>query len=430
MRLLAFVYLVLFFFITGQLQAQQKVQVRDDISNLPIVGVNVTAENKTVLTDADGFFDLTEIVSFSDTLLFSSVGYITKTMTLHEITNDLIYLSPIGQFIDEVTVKGERNLSESLPFKKLASMKNAVYAFGAALVGDSICVIGGDASMVKEFYNSNLYEYHSSKMQIYDIKKNQWSISDRKFSSRAYHNIHYHKGKIYVLGGKRLAPNPRREYLNDVVEVYHIKQDTIYSSHSNPHQAVNFASGVFNDHIVVMNGSVKQYHKRKRYTKKVHLFDLKTGFWYERETIPYAYETTAIVVDSILYQVGGFNQQAVPFVNAYNLRTGEHATEAIIHWMERPALACNEADKTIYIYENGLLITYNVLTKKIIGYPIQLNLRYSAMVYKEGFLYIMGGYEYAEFNLRVPSNRLYRIDLKDLNNTKSYVKYAKQRQNN
>ena len=97
-------------------------------------------------------------------------------------------------------------------------MKRGVYAFGASLVDDCIYIIGGDSSKKLLKNTKDLYSHNSGRMQIYDIGNDTWTLSKLEFSNRAYHNIHYSRGKIYVIGGKNFTHNAKRELLNDLVE--------------------------------------------------------------------------------------------------------------------------------------------------------------------------------------------------------------------
>lgn len=421
MKIPAFLCLVVSILITGQLSAQNKIQVVDDATKFPIEGMNVIVGNKAILTDKAGFFDVDKISPIlpSDSITLSLIGYFPKKVISSDLTDFIIYMTQNPVHIGEITVMGKQTLNESISFEKLTSLKYGAFAFGYTLVGDSICIIGGDISIERNSDNHYYeYEHNMGKMQLYDIKSDSWSVSDKKFLNRAYHNIHYYDGKIYVLGGKRLAKNPQLEYLNEVVEVYDIKRDTVYSSSSNPHQAVNFTSCLFDNNIIVMNGSIRQNRNAKEYTNQAHLFNLQTGFWYEVKKIPYSYESTGIVADGILYQIGGYKGKALSYINSYDrpIPIGDHQTYNIFPiLLERPALAYNDEEKKIYIYEHDKLLTYNILTKEICVYKVDLDLMYSGMIYKDNYLYIVGGKTAGEL---VPSNGLYRIDIKELKKTK------------
>ncbi|PXV62475.1 Kelch motif protein [Dysgonomonas alginatilytica] len=402
--------------------AQEKMQVVDGVFRTPMAGVSVSFNKIGVTTDNDGFFSEQEFSSLSeqDSLTFSFLGYNTKIVSLSELRKSkIVYMLPKSESLAEVTVVGDRTyLQESIQFEKLAPLKNGVFAFGAALVGNKIYLIGGDSSVRNELFDYYRWEYSSNKLQIYDINSDTWYSSDLQFSKRAYHNIHYYEGKIYILGGKKLAKNPKLEYLNDEVEVYDIEHNTISSSKTNPHPAVNFASSVFQDNLIVMGGSIKKNNNGKKLTNKVHLFNLETGYWYELDDMAYFKETKSIVVDSILYQIGGFSKAPIRYINTYNISTGEYKmVRKLPHGLERPALAYNEG--VIYIYEHDLLFTYEVESGKMYAYRINLDLMYSEMVCKDGILYIIGGLEYVE-NLRMPSDNLYSIDVDELQKTKSY----------
>ncbi len=443
MKLKRYITLGLLMVILSTLCGQNKILVLDMEKQIPLVGVNIQAQ-KVTITDENGYFFLDRIAPISkmDTLTLSHIGYITRQVCVKDIEDDIIYLTSRSYQIETLVVRGDKTLNESIAFEELAPLKRGVYAFGASLVGNRIYVIGGDSSKKLLKNTKDLYLHNSGRMQIYDIENDTWTLSDLKFSNRAYHNTHYNNGKIYILGGKRLAKNPNREYLNDLIEVYDIVRDTIYSSNSNPHQAVNFTSGIYDNSIFVLNGSVKENKNSKVHTSEAHLFDLETGYWYELEPIPYAYETPGIVIDSLLFQVGGFNNQKVPVINTYNLHTAEYQEVSTLPLnMERPALAYNEQNHTLYIFENEVFLTYNVLTKEMYSYKIDLGLKYNQMIYKDGFLYIVGGRDdksdtyfsnitgfvavsagedglVVEEEVSAPSQGLYRINIQTLNDTK------------
>ena len=440
MHLRRYISFSLLIFILSTLCGQNKVRVLDKEKQTPLIGVNVKADRVTV-TDENGYFFFERIspVSNLDTLTLSHIGYLTQKICVQDITDSVICLTPRSYQIDPLVVRADKKLNESIIFDELAPLKRGVYGFGVSLVGGSIYVIGGDSSKKLLKTTKDLYSHNSGRMQIYNIESDSWTLSDLKFSNRAYHNMHYNEGRIYIIGGKRLSKNSKRAHLNDLVEVYDINRDTIYSSNSNPHQAVNFASGLYNGSIFVMNGSYKEYKNGKLYTPKAHLFDLQTGYWYELEDVPYAYEAPGIVIDTLLFHVGGYNNQELPLLNTYNLHTGEYQEESTLPVnMERPALAYNEQNHTLYIFEDTHFLTYNVLSKVMYSYKIDLELKYSQMIYKDGFLYIIGGRDdksdtyvsnitgsasfaveelSVEEEVSAPSQGLYRINLETLNDT-------------
>lgn len=67
------------------------------------------------------------------------------------------------------------------------------------------------------------------------------------------------------------------------MEVYDLNKDTLYVDPVNPHQAVDFASFIYDECLYVMGGAVKE----KMFSNQIHMLDLKRGVWYEQEnTIP------------------------------------------------------------------------------------------------------------------------------------------------
>lgn len=100
--------------------------------------------------------------------------------------------------------------------------------------------------------------------------KDKWETYNLKFRKR--------EKKRYILGGKIYSKNHKLEYLDNTIEIYDIKKDTLIVDNSNPHQAVNAASFIFEDNIILIRGSIKTYLDGGTiFTHKVHILDLNTG---------------------------------------------------------------------------------------------------------------------------------------------------------
>lgn len=69
------------------------------------------------------------------------------------------------------------------------------------------------------------------------------------------------------------------EYLDEKIEIYDLEQNRVVTDNVNPHPAINFASFVYQNNLVVMGGSVKKVSDDHRvYTKKAHMLNLDTGY--------------------------------------------------------------------------------------------------------------------------------------------------------
>jgi len=175
----------------------------------------------------------------------------------------------------------------------------------------------------------------------------------------------------------------------------------------------------------VMGGSTKlKANEEKEYSDKVHLLNLKTGYWYELNNMPVAKETKGVLINNTIYLVGGFNLKPLSEIETYNLETGEWKVEGqLFKGVERPGLAYN--DNIIYIFEEGRIQTYNIVTRELNMYSIDLFQKSSELFYANNKLYIVGGFvERESSNTTVegsagnetsitPSLELYSIDLNE-----------------
>ena len=161
-----------------------------------------------------------------------------------------------------------------------------------------------------------------------------------------------------------------------------------------------------------MGGSTKlKINEEKEYSSKVHLLNLKTGYWYELKDMPHAKETKGVIINNTIYLIGGFNSKPLKEIETYNIASGEWKIEGQLFFdVVRPAVTCN--DNIIYIFEDGRIQTYNIETKELDLYLIDLPLKSSELFYANNMLYIFGGLDDYELTLK-PSPDLYNIDLNE-----------------
>jgi hypothetical protein len=353
---------------------------------------------------------------------------------------DTVYLVRKVENLKEITITSNRELNSKIQFTKLSSLKKGIHSFGSELVNGKIYVIGGDASIIEdaakrtldELSNTpestfgdfmrktrmnNTWEKYTGNLQIYDILDDTWTSSELKFRERAYHTINYCNNRLYVLGGKNLSRNKKFEYLDDKIEVFDLKNQSITIDNTNPHQATSFASFVYNKSIIVIGGSIKMAKDgRKNFSNKVHLYDLETGYWYELNDMPKGKEVKGVIIKNTIYFIGGYNNIPLSEIESYNITTGKWENEGeLFYGIENPALTFYE--NVIYIFNDGKILTYNMDTEVLNEYEIDLDLMASELYYYNNKLYILGGYISDEFS-KSPSPNLYSIDMNEFLNTK------------
>ena len=441
--------LAFFFLLAYPCYAQNiKGKVVKQKTGIPLTGAHIHLKNNKIgaTSDENGKFSipLKSKISKQDTIYVSYVGYKARQITFDEFEkfNFIIALSENDEKLEEISVSTNKELKRFLEYKKVSSLKHKMYAFGSTLVGSKIFIIGGDKSA---FSNSNLeesYLYTSNSpgsnleeiireinrpkinfncyngyLQIYDIESNSWKIITSRFEKRAYHNIHSFKNKLFVIGGKRLSRNMRYEYLSDKIEVYDTQKYTAEIDHTNPHQAVNYASVIYKDNVIIIGGSTKlKSNGKKDYTNKVHLYNLTSGYWYELENMPQEKEVTGILIENKIYLVGGYKNKILKNIESFDLVKNNWECEGeLFQGMFRPALAYN--NQMLYIFENGKICTFNTKTKELKEYLVGLYLNHSAMFYYNNRLYILGGFIPDENSIS-PSSKLYCIDINQFDQTK------------
>jgi len=423
--------------------------VFDAKTSKPIKGAHVyisTVEQGTTSNFRGKFRLKLQSASTVDSIYVSHIGFKLKAFPyVKEKKEYLIYLERNSTELSEVQLSSvKRNLNYRLRYNKLSSMKKGLYSFGSTIKDNKIYVVGGNITYKEDYYkklnetrpdiqalppamqfreflraarpNFNK-DWYRGDLLVYDLNLDMWEVSETKFRKRAHHNVHIHNNQLYVLGGKLLSKGRKYEYLDDKIEVFDKASNTLIVDDTNPHQAVNFASFAKDDKIIVMGGSVKQKkNDQKVYTDKVHLYDLKSGLWYEMASMPIAKETNGVLIDNTVYLIGGFNKKPLTSIEVFDLISGKWKKEGeLFQGFSKPAVTYN--DHIIYGFENGKVITFNTKTKELNQYLIDLDLKGSELYYANNKLYVLGGFRQNSY-ATIPSAHLYSIDINEFQTTK------------
>jgi hypothetical protein len=169
--------------------------------------------------------------------------------------------------------------------------------------------------------------------------------------------------------------------------------------------------------MILIGGSLKMKNNGfKEYSNKVHLYNLKSGYWYELGNMPVAKETQGVLIEDKIYLVGGFNDKPLSSIESFDLKTQKWKKEGdLFYGISKPAITHN--NNIIYFFNNGKISTYNVLTKELNEYSIELSIEDSEMYCNNNVLYIFGGFKGTNFSI-FPSAQLFSINLDEFENTK------------
>lgn len=273
-----------------------------------------------------------------------------------------------------------------------------------------------EAEFSRKLKPNHNWKNHSDALQIYDIPNGTWEESDLKFRKRAYHRVTSIDNQLYILGGKRLALNRKYEYLDDKIKVLDIAANNIVIDDVNSHQALNFATFSHQDNIILMGGSIKrELEGPKTFTNKSHVFNTKTGYWYELPKMTKAKETNGVIIKDKIYLIGGFNRKALNEIESFDLISGAWEIEGKLPYgIENPSVTFN--NNIIYIYNIGKIFTFNIRTKSLSEFNIELNFSDASIHYYQDKLYLLGGMVKEDFQI-TSSKNLYSIDLSEFNTT-------------
>ncbi|WPO76955.1 kelch repeat-containing protein [Flavobacterium sp. KACC 22761] len=415
--------------------------IKSQIGNLPIEDANAYVLHAKIgtITNDKGEFSLNQKIEENDTLQVSHIGHITSKIAIADLKklNYIIILKDDIQNLKNVKISNRNvKLKPKLHSIKLAPLPTKIASFGSILNNNKIYILGGDASIkadpwekvrqerpeftmqdyLREIsFNPNMFSYKKDLL-IYDIQNNSWEDSNLKFKKRAFHNLNYYNGKIYVLGGKRISNNGIFEYLQNEIEVFDIKNQNIQVDKTNPHQASNAASFTYNDNIIVIGGSIKMdANNEKTFTNKAHQYNITSGYWYELPSMPVAKETSGVLINDKIYLIGGSNGKNTSQIEFFDLKTEEWHTEGeLFTALERPAVTFNE--NIIYFFEDNTMYLYDIQSKQLKQYITDIRLKGSSMHYYNNKLYILGGTTQDYFST-LPSDNVYSIDIEEFDKT-------------
>lgn len=429
-------------FISFNLNAQTiQGTVLDAQSLKPVTNVNVLISNQDIGTNTNkkGKFKIRfdKNQKMNDTIVFSHISYNTVFKSASSFkSNDTIFMLKSVHELDEVNFTSKLPLRKTLQYYQMASMNKPAHSFSALLHEGNIVVTGGDASFryqgtiklledypdisFNELFNKSWLNHANDKflngLKFYDIDRDKWIIKKVGLSKRAYHNSWFYKGKLYVVGGKELSRTKKREYLKTTIEIVDFENDSVITDQTNPHTAVDFASFLYKNKLVVLGGSTKlNRNGTKEYSDKMHLYDLDSGYWYELGRMPVPKETVGTIVQDKMYLIGGYNGKSLNSIESYDLISQKWKKEGtLFEGISKPAIADDGVN--IYIYDNGKMSVFNTITRELSQYNIELYLKASKMIYYKKRLIILGGIRPTHYSL-LPSEAVYSVDTREFDRT-------------
>lgn len=429
----------------SSLSSSQTLQgvIKDFETKQPIRDVHITSSaiTNSTISGEEGKFEvrLKEVVSPTDSISFSYIGYATLVLSLNKLgrSGNEVFLVPVVDHLSEVNLDSERLLSKTLKFSEVAPLRYGVYLFGSTDVGNKIYVVGGDASVVEEpikermataLGETTLSEImHKARpnfstpkylevIQIYNAETDEWTISPVRVSKRAGHNAVVHGKKIYILGGKHLDQSGQKVLLSNKVEIIDLQKDSLLVDPVYPHQASGAAAVHHGDDLLVLGGSTRLDSRGKKiFTDEVHLFNFLTGNWFEAGKIPNGKEMKAVNIQGTIFVIGGSDGSVPNGIESLDLTTGKYKTEARLqHRFDSPALVSN--GDVIYIYERGKFHTIDVGKREMKTYRINLQVEEPNLHIWNQKLFVIGGYK-EQLYTKTPVAECYKIALEEFNKT-------------
>ena len=158
------------------------------------------------------------------------------------------------------------------------------------------------------------------------------------------------------------------------------------------------ASANMISHYAVISGGSKFDRKRSKKmvsTSTVSIFDTKNNRWLEGADMPTQKETKTVLVNNLIYALGGFNGRALPAFERFNLSTNE--------WQALPPLPRDMSAQSVAVLGNHIF-TFGDYQQMDVNYQVDLNTgtwqkldigftptRHSAATTLNNTIYVIGG---------------------------------------
>ena len=442
-------FLVLFLTLPCFGQKDIDVVVVDEETQRPISNVNIKIKgtSKGFTSNRFGMFKIkvnTNLKS-TDTLIFSHINFYPKNIAVQRIidSENKIHLLKNPFILDEALLSGKnKKNSTHLNYRTFATMPKSLSNFDAFISKGKIYIIGG-----KEFNESNAWsetlsqariietgtgkgileelkngylnsdwKSYNNKIYEFNIEDKKWSINKNKTIKRAFHKVEVFNNKAYIIGGRSLSKNKRLEYLENRIEIFDLNSDTIIIDKVNPHTASSFATFLYKDNIVCIGGSTKiKKNDYKDFRREVNYQNLTNGIWYKIGNMPIPKETQGILIDDNAYLIGGFEDKPSKNIESFNLVTGKWKKEGeLFKSMGNPAIAKHK--NTIFIFDDGIFLTYNTKSNRLNKYSINLFLKGSKLLINDKTIFILGGIKSNDFS-EFSTKRIYALSLNEFKKT-------------
>lgn len=429
--------------------------VLDSADLQPIVNANIYIEKLSTgtYTDDTGKFKMRiEKNQFkkNDSILFSHINYKSQKVKYGDFlkNNKKIVLIRKTELLSEVEIQNKRKLNPSLRFRELNPMKIPVHNFGSILVNDKIYVSGGEQISIYEGYREHIIdrnqEYQepnsltlqqmayeafsnyyikdfSNKMQVYDIENDRWLIEDSLIlENRAYHNINLINNKLYIIGGKKQSKRRNFEFLSTSIEIYNLETKELIVDQTNPHQAVQFSSTVYNNDLITLGGSIRKFKNGSlKYISNSYVFDTETGEWHDLDFGNLNMECKGLIIGQKVYLL---EKSATQFeLNSFDLNTKDYVKLFELD-VSQSIGSMTSSGNMIYFYGMGTVYTYDTDTMILEQYYLNLPIKEPNIHATSDKIYILGGYYESDFNVD-SVDRVYEIELSEFART-SVVRYT------
>jgi N-acetylneuraminic acid mutarotase len=253
--------------------------------------------------------------------------------------------------------------------------------------GERIFVMGG----------RSLKDSYMTDIEVIDPATKKVLTIENKLIGRVYATAVFDGNRsIYLFGG--MSKEKRSITVQHQVEKIDTKTFEVSVVSEMPWPRKLAAANMLSHYVVISGGSKydRKGSKKMLATSTVSIFDTKKNRWLEGADMPTQKETKTVLVNNLIYAIGGYNMQmSLPVLERFNLSTNQWESLPAMP-REMSALAATAVGNHIFTFGDyeELDVSYHLDLEKGTWQQLDVGFkkaRFSAATSMNNTVYVIGG---------------------------------------
>ncbi len=291
-------------------------------------------------------------------------------------------------FLNYATSQSPNQYPDKLVFESLSDMDDSRVGMGHCTDGNYIYLGPGYG-----------YRIQHDNILLFDPANDSWMVLASGLLPTHFNSVELIGQRLYIFDGVHgTLENGELAYeMNYSIEIYDLNEGKLIMGPGNPFPSRYAGSATWEKNLYKFGGS-SSYNEatgKGTYTNQLIVYETDTKRWFMLAPMPEAKETEGVVIDGVLYTIGGFNGQASDRIDAYDILTDT--------WEQVGALPTPVSAHSLAVHGNNIWVVGNADDPSFLGYfdtqsnifkKIDSNLKgrkHGGAVVLKDKLYVFGG---------------------------------------